>query len=199
MKPQASLPPEKASSWSALVRSFTGAGTIRFQELESLVGKLGFSQTCLFGEFARIQLRPLYRKLYDRSFSPHLTSDELSNLAWRADVLSELNPRIPRGCQRTPDWVLFTDAATSTNIFAAVLFRGGARRNSPVFRLTSGKVPACWLSRFHRREKIYGPDLLPPLAFIWMYGGGASRKFESKPLPRQRQLYSFPNQRFLIK
>ena len=56
-----SLTPEKALSRAAEIQSFVERRSISSSELEKLIGKLGFSQTNLFGKFARTQLRPLYK------------------------------------------------------------------------------------------------------------------------------------------
>ena len=72
--------------------------SIHALELESLVGKLGFSQTCLFGKFARAKIRYLYKKLRRRYYVSSFPAWELSPLLWRGGaILAELQPRIPMG------------------------------------------------------------------------------------------------------
>ena len=57
-----SLPTEKAYACAALVRSFRLRVSIHALELERLIGRLCFSQTCLFGKFARTQMRCFCKK-----------------------------------------------------------------------------------------------------------------------------------------
>ena len=81
--------------------------------------------------------------------------------------MAELKPRIARGLDRRHDFILFTDAATSTPLIAGVLFRPSSRK---ALQLTTGRVLSAWLRRFHRRNKISGSEMLAPLAFLWTHG-----------------------------
>ena len=124
MQLSVTLTKEKASRWHSIIIKHLSDGTITQMELEKLIGKLCFSQTCLFGKFARTHLRCLYKKLHMRRYSAALTKLERMTLHWWADVIISLRPRIPREPGGTADYVLYTDAATSTNRVAALLFRG---------------------------------------------------------------------------
>ena len=166
MRLHVSLPETKAKKWSSLLQQVLTDRKINIIELESLIGKLSFSQTCLFGKFARTQLRPLYKKLHSRFYSAKLSSREMSTLRWWLAITKELKPRIAHSLNSHPDFVLFTDAATSNPLIAGVLFRP---RSTKVLQLTTGRVPSAWIRRFHRRNKIFGSELLAPLAFIWTH------------------------------
>ena len=96
-----------------------------------------------------------------------LTPRETTALTWRSAVLAELKPRIARGLDRRPDFILFTDSATSTPLIAGVLFRPISRK---VLQLTTGRVPSARLRRFLRRNKIFGSEMLSPMAFLWTHG-----------------------------
>ena len=168
-KLQITLPSDKAKAWADYVRSFRQRGSIHALELETLIGRLSFSQTCLFGKFARTQMRCLYKKLHRRVYVAKFTPRELLSLRWWEAVLTELRPRVPRGIQRSPFWVLFTDAATKTNLMAAILFRGGACSSPRIQFSMVGSVPSAWLKRFHSRNKIYGSELLAVVAFVWAH------------------------------
>ena len=124
MQLQVTLTKEKASRWHAIILKHIADDTITQIELEKLLGKLCFSKTCLFGKFARTQLRRLYRKLHTKTYTAKLTKLEKMSLRWWADVIISLRRRIPRKPGRTAEFVLYTDAATSTNRVAALLFRG---------------------------------------------------------------------------
>ena len=58
------LTAEKANKWDADVAGYIRNRSISSHELGNLIGKLGSSQTNLFGKFSRTQLRPLYSKFY---------------------------------------------------------------------------------------------------------------------------------------
>ena len=161
-----SLTPEKAKKWSENIGRILKEQRISAHELEKLIGKLCFSQTCLFGKFARTQLRCLYRKLHAPRFVPNLSKAENLVLHWWNDVISKLSPRIPRGENFFPDFVLYTDAATLSNRIAAVLFRGNSS-DPVVSKLTHSKVPNFWLRKFNSKNTIFGLEMLAPLAFLW--------------------------------
>ena len=155
-------PDEKGEKWAKLRRGFLSEWRIDSTALESLIGKLSFSQTCLFGKFARTQLRPLYQKLYRRFYVAKLSPREIPTLKWWSAVLRGLKPRIARILNRYPDFILFTDAATITPLIAGVLFHPKLAR---VLQLTKSRAPSAWLRRFHRRNKIFGSELLAPSFF----------------------------------
>ena len=170
MKLRVSLTPEKASSWSAIIRRRINDGSISHPDLEKLIGKLRFSQTCLFGKFARTQIRCLYRKLYAPSYSHILSQTELIALHWWVEVISNLKPRIPRGVCQAPDFVIYNDAATITMRIAALLFQGGSSPPPTILHLAVSRVPRFWRTNFNSKNEIFGLGMLAPLAFIWMHG-----------------------------
>ena len=102
----------------------------------NLVGKLRFSQTFLIGEFARAQLRPIYSELYGRHYAAKLSPRETA-LKCRTAVMAEPKPRIARGLNSRPDFILSKDAATSAPLISRVLFKP---RSTRVLQLT-GRVP----------------------------------------------------------
>ena len=163
----ATLTPDKASNWASEVNGFIQNRAISSPELEKLIGKLGFSQTNLFGEFARTQLRPLYKKFCPRNFSPSLSFSELKTSQWRAAVLSSLRPGIPRPPNRRPDMIVYNDASLLTRRIAALTV---STHNGEVTAdlLIASATPSAWMSRFHRRNPIVGMEMLAPLAFLWM-------------------------------
>ena len=97
MKLHISLTEEKSAQLSELIRTYRTRGPIHALELESLIGKLGFSQTCLFGKFSRTQMRYFYKKLHRRRYVSSFSARGLSPMQWWETILSELHPRIPRG------------------------------------------------------------------------------------------------------
>ena len=167
-KLQVSLTPEKASKWTAIIRGHLKSGIISSHELDKLIGKLCFSQTCLFGKFARTQLRCLYRKLHAPRYKANIDSFERITLSWWEKVISQLTPRIPRDPEAAPDFALYTDAATSTMRIAALLFRG-LLLPPQVLILALSRAPAFRVRRFCAENPIFGLEMLAPLAFLWMH------------------------------
>ena len=55
-------------------------GVATDQELQSLVGRLSFTQTCIYGKMGRATLSPFYDKLKARYFRPKLDERELNAL-----------------------------------------------------------------------------------------------------------------------
>ena len=162
---EVSLPYDKAFRWVDEIRRYLRAGHITAIRLERLIGKLGFSQTNLFGEFARTQLKPLYRKLYAARFIPQLSIIESRILHWWSRILLSLNPRIPRGISRIPDFIIYTGAATLSNKMAALAF--SRKGDAPVIsQLLVSNVPRFWKNHFHRKNIILGSEMLAPIAFL---------------------------------
>ena len=59
-----SLPRDKAHRWASLIMEAVVAKCISHSALGSLIGRLSFAQTAVFGKFARSIMKPLYIKLY---------------------------------------------------------------------------------------------------------------------------------------
>ena len=87
------LDESKRCAWDPLIGQFLKSRTISHQELENPIGRFIFPHAILFGEFARAQLRPLYRKLRGKFYSGKLPPRELDKLAWRRSLLAEMAPR----------------------------------------------------------------------------------------------------------
>ena len=106
-----SLPREKAHRWARLINTIIASANISHSTLESLIGRLSFSQTAVFGRFARAMLKPLYAKLFSPRFHPQLSLPLIRNLQWWATILLSLTPRVATLTRSSPDWVVYTDAA----------------------------------------------------------------------------------------
>ena len=136
-----SLPEEKRLKWSAMITSYLKAGRISHRCLGKLIGRLSCAQTALFGKFARTRLRPLRRKMRRRIYTDVLPAYEKSILEWRASIAAEFTPRRARPRPLRPDWLIYTDAATTPAWICALLFYGS--RSS----LTSiPAMPPGWIS-----------------------------------------------------
>ena len=80
--------------------------------------------------------------------------------------MAELKPRIARGLNGRPDFILFTYASNRAPLIAGVLFKPRPTRE---LQLTKGRIPAARMRRFRIRNKIFGSELLHPLAFAWTH------------------------------
>ena len=89
-----SLPEEKRKALSDLLADFVSKCPLSLQDLGKLVGRLPFSQTLLFGKFARTQLRPLYQKLRRRVYNARLTSSGAAVFQWSGEVARPFSPRV---------------------------------------------------------------------------------------------------------
>ena len=164
-KIEVSLPQEKAWAWIQEINEHLKNGIINAVPLENLIGKHGFSQTNLFGKFARTKLRPLYKKLHATKFSPKIASFEGQVLRWCAKILLSLNPRAPRGVCRQPDFVVYTDAATLSNKMAATALQKREWALSALNLLTPN-VPRFWENHFRRENIILGSEMRTFVAFL---------------------------------
>ena len=70
------------------------------------------------------------------------------------------------GADRRPDFVVYTDAATSSLRIAALAFhrRGGAPY---VFKLCVPTDPKAWRNHFHRKNMIMWLEMRAALSFLW--------------------------------
>ena len=115
------IPPEdKKVRWVAAIKLILTNGSISRDHLDSLAGRLSFSQTSLFGRFGRPMMTPLHMKANTSPFIPTLTERETRTLQWRVTALTTLGVRTIRESADRPGVVVFTDAATSAAIIAAV-------------------------------------------------------------------------------
>ena len=166
MKLRATLPAEKAQRRPETIQRHLKEGLAPAPELEKLVGGIYFSQTCLFGESARTQLRCLYRALRAVTYAGNLPTFEKMTLRWRAGVIGNLTPRLPRAAARPTDFALYTDASTSTARIDALLFKENSR-HPVVLKLAVSRAPSIWRKRLKRKNENFGLEMLDPLAFIW--------------------------------
>ena len=106
-----SLPREKAHHWARMIQTIIANDTVPHATLESLIGRLSFAQTAVFGRLARAMMKPLYTKLYAPRFPPQLSPALVRNLQRWATTLLSMRPRVATLSRSGPDWVIYTDAA----------------------------------------------------------------------------------------
>ena len=160
-----SLPEEKRKARSALLADFISKCSLSHQALGKLIGRLFFSQTLIFGKFARTQLRPLYQKLRRWVYNARLTSSELAVFQWWGKVVRSFSPRVCIPRSQYCDWVVYTGAATSPPRLCALRFAGAMRETRQVQQLSSS-APTIWQYLFRKTCLIFGLELLALVAFL---------------------------------
>ena len=160
-----SLTDEKRTKWPQLINTYLKAGSISHRCLEKLIGRLSFSMTCIFGEFARTQLRPLHQKFFRRVYNAQLSQHERCTLEWWRSIIADFTPRIAVSRSQIADWIIYTDAATDPPSLCALLFDGKAK--SPQLRTEcSSRAPVTWSYLFRTTALIYGLELLASVAYF---------------------------------
>ena len=168
---EVSLPADKKQKWADAITRILDLGVITHDQLESLIGRLSFSQTSIFGRFGRPMLTHLYTKLNAHRYHPVLETKEIRILQWWRTSLLNLASRTVRPQNDTPDWVVSTDAATSTSIIAAVLVnRDEFVENETIRHVYATKTGDYWVRLFETTNLIYGLEMLALLATLHIIG-----------------------------
>ena len=84
-----SLPGDKRKASSSLIPSYLESNRLPYQEIEKLIGRMSFSHTLRFGEFARTHILSLCTKLRRKFYNASLSASERATLIWRADSIGE--------------------------------------------------------------------------------------------------------------
>ena len=144
--------------------SYLKEGRISHSCVGELIERLLFSQTCVFGKFARTQLRPLHQKFHQRVYNAQLSRHERCAFEWWRAAIADFTPRIAVPILPIADWVIYTDAATEPPIICALLFNGKSR-TPQLLKECAARVPVTWPYLFRRTALIYGLELLALVAF----------------------------------
>ena len=163
------LPADKKTKWVDAITRILDIGVITHDQLESLIGRLSFSQTSIFGRFGRPMMTHLYTKLNAIRYHPVLTTKEVRILQrWRTSI-ANLASRAVRPQRDKPDWVVFTDAATSASIIAAVAInRDEFANNERIRQVYATKTGEYWVRLFETTNLIYGLEMLALLATLYI-------------------------------
>ena len=112
-------------------------------------------------------LSPFYEKLKTSYYHPKLEGRELNALRWRTVALKALKPRVVRPYQKYPDVLIYTDAATSTQVICALVIKVDQFKTSHTISecatMTTGKR---WKTLFNKTNYIYGLEMLALLALV---------------------------------
>ena len=154
--------------WSSKLTEFIQRGTITHKEIESAIGRLSFAQTSVFGRVGQLMLTVLYQKVNAHFYDPKLSGRELSTHRWRSAALAHISPRLTRTRGATTDLIIYTDAATTTRIIAAVLLNPATFRNDKVIEAPlSLRVGEHWAKLFESTALIYGLEMLVIFAVLF--------------------------------
>ena len=126
------LPQGKIAKWSQIIRDHIAGGRITSKHLEKLIGKLSFTQTSVFGRFGRTLLIALHYKLKERPYSEILSPRELDILSRRSQAIATHIARTVEIKPKFPEFVIYTDATTSTRITAALVFNNEVPSDFPI-------------------------------------------------------------------
>ena len=98
------LPEDKKTNWATIIDKIPTLGVVQHSQLESLIGKLSFSQTSIFGRFGRPMLTPLQIKLNARHFRTLLSDREIRIPQWWASGLKGMGPAPSRPARADRIW-----------------------------------------------------------------------------------------------
>ena len=162
------LPREKALAWRASVEDILSAGSVVHKDLERVIGRLAFTQTSVYGRAGRAMLTVLYQKLNAHFYSPILSGREQSTLRWWQYALLTITPRLTKTRGPQTDLVIYTGAATTTMIIAAVIAEPAifvkTRTLTATLSLRAGKH---WAKLFETTALIYGLEMLAIFAVLF--------------------------------
>ena len=155
------LPREKAATWIGLINRIITAGEVSHMELESIIGKLSFTQTSVFGRIGRGMMAPLYAKLKTFPYHQSLSVKELTTLRWWTVALDHMKPRIATPKPKLTQRVVYTDAAGRTRIIAAVIIDPNTFLESKTInKVCATRTGRRWIKTFEDTSYIYGLEML---------------------------------------
>ena len=126
-------------------------------QLGSLIGRLPFSQTSLFGRFGRATMSPLRTRLNAQVYHPMISGVDKRVLQWWAASLRNLGDRKVRDRPDRPDWAANAGAEAKTAIIsAATSHREDFKANEPARELISPNAGNYWDNLSDSADKIYG-------------------------------------------
>ena len=161
------LPKSKIEKWSTEVEEILRCGSVEHKPLEKIIGKLSFTQTSIFGRFGRTMLRPLYNKKNAHPYVSTLSEDDKDNLRWWVASIRACIPRVVEFRAPNPEFLVYSDAATSTRIITAVVINVAgfisSGKGAATFSETTSKD---WVDVFDSTTYIYGLEMLAIIATL---------------------------------
>ena len=129
----ARLPDGKSAKWAESIQDFPTSDATERAWMDKIVGRLSFTQSLVFGRFARTLMRPLYRKLKARGIRPKRICHRA-----RMRFLEIPAPTMRHPFNTNPDFALHTYASLefTRGVLAAVLFKEKESRTPVDERVT---------------------------------------------------------------
>ena len=146
---------EKIAKRSLIIRDRIADGRIKSKHLEKLIGKLSFAKTSVFGLFGRTLLIPLRDKPKLRPYSEILPPREIDILLWWDLAITSHVARSVEIKPKFPQYVIYTDAATSTRMTTALVFNNEVPSYRPVIDELREEVSSPHLGKHLRQRNIY--------------------------------------------
>ena len=161
------LPPMKARTWKVMLERIINAGSVTHKELESVIGRLSFTQTSVFGRIGRAMLAPLYKKLHMEKYIPTLSMIEATSLRWWTVALDHMKPRKATPKPPITERIVYSDAAGKSQIIATVCLTPGTFASSKrLDTIRYSKTGNKWRKTFEKTCYIYGLEVLAILAIL---------------------------------
>ena len=171
MKLKIFLPRSKIVARSDAILETISKGYIEHKPLERLIGKLPFTQTSIFGRFVGTLLKFLHTKLHHKPYLGHLSEEEIDILHWRVASLRASIPRIVEVTSTRPEVIIYTDAATSTRIVAAIVLDVEIFLRIGEFQALFEEISSEERSNtFKDTTYIYGLEMLAIIAVVYILG-----------------------------
>ena len=114
-------PRPNAATWINMIRRVVGSGSVSHMELESIIGRLFFTQTSVFGRIGRGMVAPLYAKLRTFPYRHVLSPKESTTLRWWTVAIDHMKPRVATPKPKLTKRVVYTDADGKSQIIDAVI------------------------------------------------------------------------------
>ena len=164
---QINLTSEMKRIWAGGIRLFITTGRIQSKELESLTGRLSFSQTSVFGRYGRAMMQHLDRKSNAAYFDPNLSGLDIRCLEWWEGVIRSHTGRSAVTLKTEPDIIIYTDAATETMIMAGLVFvRSSFLTEGTILAIRTLVADHRWVDIFIKTNLIYGLELLAVVEIV---------------------------------
>ena len=156
------LPQDKITKWSQIIRDRIANGRTTSNHLGKLIGAFPFAETSVFGRFGRAILIPLRGKLEERPYSEILSAREIDILLWRGKAITSHAPRTVEIRHKFPEYVIYTDAATSNRITAALVFNNATPSEHPIIdELREEEPPPLGRTPFRAQHTFTGSKFSP--------------------------------------
>ena len=140
-------------------------------ELESIVGRLSFTQTSAFGRIGIGLMAPNYAELRDSPYRQALSTKESTALRRWAGELGHMGPRIATPKPKLTDRAAYTEASGKAHIIdAAIIDPATFKQDETITRVRASRTGRRWIKTFEDTRYIYGLEILAILAVLMTEG-----------------------------